>query len=192
MDLTVPKYTWSWLPPVPNQKLKLTCTLYKTSVCNMRRKEIFWLIGTIVLVLILNMLILGIDGLKSDTTFNINIHETYFVIPNFHFTLLLGVLVFWGVYIIRALHKSFKNLTVNLILIISTILLILILNGISVIIENSNQLTSLSTNEGIGQFETKENGFSILLSVLFYIQILLLVFLTYCGFKTGQNYKRTE
>ena len=169
----------------------------------MRKKEIFWLIGTTILVLILNTLIFGIDGLKSDSTLDINVHDTYFVIANFHFILLLGVLVFFGIYLIRTLRRNFKNLTANLILMISTILFIIILNGISTIVENFIQQTSgwtiyppLSAGNGIEQFEQeiepKENNFGILSSVLFYTQILLLIFLAYCGFKTGLNYKRNE
>ena len=86
---------------------------------------------------------------------------------------------------------------------ISTILFIIILNGISTIVENFIQQTSgwtiyppLSAGDGIEQFEQeiepKENNFEILSSVLFYTQILLLIFLAYCGFKTGRNYKQTE
>ncbi|PNQ72161.1 hypothetical protein C1T31_12605 [Hanstruepera neustonica] len=166
----------------------------------MRKKEIFWLIGTTILVLILNTLIFGIDGLKSDSTLDINVHDTYFVIANFHFIILLGVVVFFGIYLIRTLRRNFKNLTSNLILMISTILLIIILNGISAIVENFIQQTSgwtiyppLSAGDGIEQeIEPKENNFGILSSVLFYTQILLLIFLTFCGFKTGLNYKRAE
>ena len=169
----------------------------------MKKKEIFWLIGTIILVLILNTLIFGIDGLKSDSTLDINVHDTYFVIANFYFILLLGVLVFFGVYLIRTLRGNFKNLTANLILMISTILLIIILNGISTIVENFIQQTSgwtiyppLSAGDGMEQIEQeiepKENDYGILSSVLFYTQILLLIFLTYCGFKTGLNYKQSK
>ncbi|MCA0133912.1 hypothetical protein [Winogradskyella alexanderae] len=86
---------------------------------------------------------------------------------------------------------------------ISTILLIIILNGISTIVENFIQQTSgwtiyppLSAGDGIEQIEQeikpKENSFGILSSVLFYTQILLLIFLAYSGFKTGLNYKRNE
>ncbi|WP_452225822.1 hypothetical protein [Lacinutrix cladophorae] len=165
----------------------------------MRKKEIFWLIGTTILVLILNTLIFGIDGLKSDSTLDINIHDTYFVIANFHFILLLAVLVFFGIYLVRTLRKNFKNLTANLILIISTILLILVLIGIDSILDAFiRQTTSwtiyppLSAGEIEPEIEPKENNLEILSSVLFYTQILLLIFLAYCGFKTGRNYKRNE
>ena len=169
----------------------------------MSKKETFWLIGTIILVLILNTLIFGIDGLKPNSTLDINVHDTYFVIANFYFILLLGALIFFGVYFIRTLRRNFKNLTANLILMISIILLIIILNGISTIVENFIRQSSgwtihppLSAGEGLAQIEQEieptKNNFRILLNILFYIQILLLIFLAFCGFKTGLNYKRTE
>ena len=154
-------------------------------------------------MLILNTLIFGIDGLKSDSILDVNVHDTYFVIANFHFILLLGVLVFFGIYLFRTLRRNFKNLTANLILMISTILLIIILNGISTIVENFIQQTSgwtiyppLNTGEGMEQIEQEieptGNNFGILSSILFYTQILLLIFLAFSGFKSGRNYKQNE
>jgi len=168
-----------------------------------KKKELFWFIGTIIFVLILTFLIFGIEGLKSNSAFDINIHDTYFVLTNFQFILLFGVLIFFGVYLVRALRRNFKNITANLILIISTILLLIIVSRISTIAENFIQQTynwtiypPLSTDEGIEQIEQeinpRENPFEVILSGLFYLQILLLIFLAYCGFKTGLNYKRTE
>lgn len=165
----------------------------------MKKKETYWLIGTTILVLILNTLIFGIDGLKTDSTLDINIHDTYFVIANFHFILLLGVLVFFGIFLVRTLRRNFKNLTANLILMISTILLILVLIGIDSILDALiRQTTSwtiyppLSAGEVEPDFEPKENNLGILSSVLFFIQIFLLIFLAFCGYKTGRNYKRNE
>jgi heme/copper-type cytochrome/quinol oxidase subunit 1 len=169
----------------------------------LRKKEIFWLIGTTILVLILNTLIFGFDGLKTDSTLDINVHDTYFVIPNYHFLLLIGISIYFVIYLIRALRRNFKNLTANLILIIATILLSIVIGGISTIVDNFAQLFSgwsiyppLSAGEGMEHVEQeikpKENNFGILSTVLFYTQILLLIFLAYCGFKTGRNYERTE
>ena len=80
---------------------------------------------------------------------------------------------------------------------ISTILLILVLIGIDSIVDALIQQTSswtiyppLSAGENKTEIEPKESNFEILANVLFLIQILLLIFLTYCGFKTGRNYKQ--
>jgi hypothetical protein len=50
----------------------------------------------------------------------------------------------------------------------------------------------LSAGEIEPKMEPKGNNFGILSSLVFYTQILLLIFLAYCGFKTGRNYKRNE
>jgi heme/copper-type cytochrome/quinol oxidase subunit 1 len=141
-------------------------------------------------------LIFGIDGLKFDSTLDIKVNDTYFLIANSHFILVFGVLVFFSIYLIRTLLGNFQNLTTNLILMISTILLIIILNEINTMAEVFVQQTSgwtiyppLSAGNGIEQTahqnESKENNYGIVSSVLFYLQILLLIFLAYCGFKTG-------
>ena len=161
----------------------------------MRKKELFWFISTTILVLILNTLIFGFDGLKANAALDINIHDTYFVLQNFHFIILLGVLVFFGVYLVRTLRSNFKNLTANLILMIATLLLILVLIGFDSILDAFiRQTTSwsiyppLSAGNVEQDFKPKETNLSALSSVLFFTKILLLISLAFCGFKTGQNY----
>jgi len=128
--------------------------------------------------LIFNLLIFGIDSLLADSTLDINIHDTYFVIANFYLILILGVLVFFCLYLSRAILEKFKNLTANLILIISTIVLILILNRISTIFENfffqnSGWTIKPPINSGKGleqfehEFESNNNNFGIISSVFF-------------------------
>ncbi|WP_147297800.1 hypothetical protein [Seonamhaeicola aphaedonensis] len=165
----------------------------------MNKKEIYWLIGTIVLVLILNLIIFGIDGFKSESVTDINVHDTYFVIANYHFILLFGISIFFAVYLIRVLRQNFKNLMANLVLIISTILLSIIMGGISTIVDSFAQLFSgatiyppLSTGEMEHKIENNENNFGLITSVIYIIQIVLLIFLAYCGFKTGLNYNKVE
>ncbi|WP_298897252.1 hypothetical protein [uncultured Psychroserpens sp.] len=165
-----------------------------------KRKEVFWVIGTIVLALIVNLIAFGTRGYKSDSVFDINVHDTYFVIPNINFILLLAVIVFFGVYLFRTLRWKFRNLTVNIILITVTIILILLVSKITSILDSEMHRVSgwtiyppLSV-EGVEPptNNTSENDFGILSSVFLIAQIVLLIFLTYCGFKSGQNYKRTE
>lgn len=165
----------------------------------MTKKEIYWLIGSTIFVLILNALIFGIDGFKTDSYFDLNIYDTYYIIPNIYFILLLGVLIFFGIYLVRTLHRSFKNLTANLISIVSTILLILVLNRINsmleVLIQQEASWTThppLSAGESQPEIASEKNYLEILSTTIFYIQIFLLTFLAYCGFKTGRNYKSNE
>ena len=153
---------------------------------NLKRKEIYWLIGTIGLVLILTLIIFGIDGFKTDSTFDINIHDTYFVIANFHFIPLIFIFTFFIVYLIRTIRGNFKNITANLILMIVTILFVLVLGKTIGILDffggSPNNETITQNKSPVGDL------LSILSKVIFAFQIGLLILLAYCGFKTGRNY----
>ena len=78
-------------------------------------------------MLVLTLILFGIDGLNIDSTFDINIHDTYFVIANVHLVLLLFVFIFFKVYLIRVVLNEFKNITANLVLIIATLLIAVVL-----------------------------------------------------------------
>ena len=101
----------------------------------MKNKDLFWCLGTALLVLVLNLLIFGFDVINSDANLTLNVHDTYFVIAKYHLALLLSLFVFFAIYLVRTLHYSFKNLIANLILMLSTLLLILILIGIRPILD---------------------------------------------------------
>jgi heme/copper-type cytochrome/quinol oxidase subunit 1 len=154
----------------------------------LKKKEIFWLIGTTILVLILNTLIFGIEGFKSDSTIDINIHDTYFVIANFHFILLFTVLIFFGVYLTRMLRRNYKNLTANLIFMISGLMSIWVLTGMISIV-NSYVGISKTTEYNLPVTNNIFDNFS---TVLYTIQIIIIGLIAYSGFKTGRNYKLTE
>ncbi|MCE2613165.1 hypothetical protein LVD13_09300 [Flavobacteriaceae bacterium D16] len=150
----------------------------------MNRKESFWFIGTVGLVLVLTLVLFGLDGFKSDSTFDINIYDTYFVFANIHIVPLLIVFAFFTVYLLRVIRLNFRNFTVNVILIIATILLILILG------RTISMLDFLDKPINDAEFIEDKNPVAVALnnlsSILFIIQTGLLVLLAYCGFKTGQ------
>ncbi|TBV24755.1 hypothetical protein DMZ43_14725 [Meridianimaribacter sp. CL38] len=162
----------------------------------LNKKEVFWLIGTTLFALIINLLIFGFEGLTNNSTLNLNIHDTYLVIENTQFILFCSYIIFFGVYLVRVLRRKFNNLVANLILMISTILLVLVLMELISILELLNQQSSswtvyppLSDQEIEPEVKPKENGLLLISNILFGFQILLLSFIGYCGFKTGQNYK---
>ena len=152
----------------------------------MNRKEIFWLFGTAVLVLVLTLILFGIDGLNIDSTFDINIHDTYFVIANVHLVLLLFVFIFFKVYLIRVVLNGFKNLTANLVLIIATLLIAVVLGKIIGMLDFfSGPPNNDSMADGVNEVG---NALKIISRILFTVQMILLVLLAYLGFKTGRNY----
>ncbi|MCM4174302.1 hypothetical protein DHD32_22830 [Arenibacter sp. TNZ] len=152
----------------------------------MNRKEIIWLTGTSGLFLFWTLILFGIDGFNIDSTFDINIHDTYFVIANVHLILLLFVFVFFTVYLIRVVRNRFKNNTANLILIIATILLVVVLGKtIGMLDFFSGPPNNDSIADGIN---VVGNALKIISRILFTVQIVILVLLAYLGFKTGRNY----
>ena len=151
----------------------------------------FWLIGVLILVLILDILIFGIHNLHPSSTLDINVHDTYFVIANSYFLIFIGTLLFFGVYLIRMLRRNFKNRIANLIFLISNLSLILILSYltsyISSLRESARMMKHSLNNETI---ENTGNGWNNAFDILMVIQLLLLIWLVFCAFKSGQNYKQ--
>lgn len=163
----------------------------------MRKKELIWLAGTLVFILIINLTIFGIEGLKDSSTVDFNVYDTYFVIANIHVILLVAVLIIFLVYLIRVLSRRFRNLTANLILMISTILLILVSLGISSIIESLMEDTTgwtvyppVGTGAASSESEMAHNNLTFLSQFLFYSQLALLIFLMYCGYRSNRSYQR--
>lgn len=162
----------------------------------MNRKEIYWLVLTIAFTIILNLIIFGPSGFKSESTINVNIHDTYYVIANHHFIILLAVFTLFAVYLGRTLFQNFRNSTVNLILIITTIILSFVVIEVKSILDHLIQQTSgwtiyppLSAGESEHPGENISTNLEVFSYIIFVIQVLLLILLAYTGFKTGVNYK---
>ncbi|GGI56881.1 hypothetical protein GCM10011444_11900 [Winogradskyella haliclonae] len=160
----------------------------------MKKKETFWLIGTTSFVLILILWIFGISGLKSDSVTDINVHDTYYVIANIHLIVLIVTLIFFGVYLIRMLRRNFKNLTANLIFMISDITLILIFTFLISLVNSIREIPDSTEYPPLsgGIVENAGNGWNNAYYILLIIQLILIILLTISGIKTGMNYKRTE
>jgi len=142
-----------------------------------------------IFILIIHFAIFRKNGLQTDAVIDINIHDTYFVITSSHFILMFSILIFFGVYSVRMVRRNFKNITANLIFMIANILMILLLfqtfKMIGSVVEVPTTLEDLTLSDGT------KNGLKIFSNALFVIQILLLVLLSYIGFKTGVNYKQS-
>ena len=157
---------------------------------NLKRKEIYWFLGTIGLTLIFTLTIFGLNGFKSNATFDINIHDTYFVIANFHLILLVFVFIFFMVYLFRTIRSNFKNIKANIVLMVVTILFILVLGKLIVMFDffsspTKNETISLDRNP-------VKYALEIISKVMLVFQIGLLILLAYCGFKTVRNYNARE
>lgn len=153
----------------------------------MNRKDTLYLIASTGLSFLLCLLLFGLDEIEPSSNFSINIYDTYYVTPKWPIILLLIILVFFSVYLFRAIMEKFNNVRANQILIVTSIVLILAFGKITNIL---TLLAKLSNGGSLDQGAHAMNDFiGTLTSVLFYIQMVLLVFLTFCGFKMGRKIK---
>lgn len=156
----------------------------------MNKTELYWLLGTLGFVLIFILLLFGWNGLDPFETVDINIYDTYFLIDNFRFTTPIFAFTFFGVYLLRVIRSSFKNFTLNVILIIANIIMLLALDIFSYMLDMFSQ--GYETSEFGSLIPDKhpiQKFLSIFSDVLRGIQTVLLVFLAYCGFRTGRSYR---
>lgn len=158
---------------------------------NLNRKEIYWLIGIIIFILIFNFTILGIDCL-SDATIDINVHDTYFIIAKVHFFVLFTFLIFYFIYFIRMLRRNFKNLIANLFFLTVNIFVIILITQIISFINSISEITGKTEYPPLsgGAVEHKGNEFGFFSNSLLIFQILLIIFQSYVCYKTAINYKQ--
>lgn len=145
-------------------------------------------------MLTLILWIFGISGLKSDSVTDLNVHDTYYVIANIHLIIPMVTLIFFGVYLIRMLRRNFKNLTANLIFMISDITLILIFTFLISLVNSIREIPGSTEYPPLssGIVENTGNGWNNAFYILLIIQLILIILLTISGIKTGRNYNRNE
>ena len=145
-------------------------------------------------MLILILWIFGINGLKSDSVTDLNVHDTYYVIANIHLIIPMVTLIFFGVYLIRMLRRNFKNLTANLIFMISDITLIFIFTFLISFVNSIREIPGSTEFPPLsdGIVENAGNGWNNAFYILLIIQLILIILLTISGIKTGRNYNRNE
>ena len=143
-------------------------------------------------MLIALLWIFGIDGLTSDTVTDINVYDTYFVVATTHLIVLITTLMFFAVYLIRMLGRNFKNLTVNLIFMVSDITLIVVFTFLISMVNAVREVPSATeyAPAGGGMVENAGNGWNNAYYILVAIQLILILLLTVSGIKTGYNHSR--
>jgi hypothetical protein len=139
---------------------------------NLKKKETFWLIGTILFVIVFFFGSSGFKNFDLTGSADINLHETYYVVPSIHVFILTATLIF-----------MISNITLILIF----TFLIILANGMREI-PGTTEYPPLSG----GIIENAGNGWNDVYYVLLVIQLILIILLTLSGIKTGLNYKRAE
>ena len=82
----------------------------------MKARETYWLIGTLTTTLAIGLLLYSYNGFGTSSTHTIPLHRSYVVLGNSQLALALGVLLFFVLYLLRAVRKRFTNNTINSVL----------------------------------------------------------------------------
>ena len=132
----------------------------------------------------------GLGPLNIDANLSVNVHDTYFVISYFHLVILFSAFTFFVIYLLRTVVENFRNIIANLILMLSTILMVLVFGKMITMLDffTGNEVNEAYTKS----VSPVEEILGVLSKVLSLIQIGLLILLAYCGFKTGLNYYSKE
>lgn len=131
------------------------------------KKELICFISTLGFVVFLGFLLFGSKGFRADATSYINIHDTYMVFKTYQIIMALGILTFFGVYGIRALTSRLRNLAINAVFFLSTLLLTLLTGLIAGILEAS-----------------LPPDYSWTTYIPYALQLMLMLLLVYVGFKS--------
>lgn len=158
----------------------------------MKIKERFWILGIAVVALLIHFSLDGFDTFTAQSTLDINIYDTSFIIPHIHFFRLLLTGLFFSVYGVRTVHQKFRNLTVNVIFMLATISLIFGLLDLGLIVSTFARFPAttlyppLTMPPEIHSGNTAGTYLLILHWLIGFISILL----AYTGFKTGVQYAK--
>ncbi|AWW30752.1 hypothetical protein DN752_11805 [Echinicola strongylocentroti] len=133
------------------------------------KKEIYWLAGTLVLVIVLHLFHFGWEGFQPDTQFDLQVFDSYFAMSSLYFLWPFAVTCFFLVYLVKVMAMAFSSGPANLILMIASIFLFLFTTRGGLIMGGVLQ------GESLVNFAT----------AMVVVQLVLLVLLAYTAFRTG-------
>ncbi|MCC4213935.1 hypothetical protein [Leeuwenhoekiella parthenopeia] len=158
----------------------------------MKGKELIFLLMLIVSLLVLPMYSIGWEALHPESQIDVNIHDTYFIIPTLPAICVYIVFIIFSIYLFRVLLQKFRNKIANLILIVSTMALILIFTFLICLFRLWESTSSgyHSSTEGI--VTTQGNVWNVVFWILISIQLALVILLVLTAFKTGRLFGQSQ
>jgi hypothetical protein len=156
-------------------------------------KEIIWFVGTLVVAyLIFDP---GLTFNLQESTIDINVHDTYFVMEGSHILILITVALFFVVYLTRILVYRLKNRTVNILFLIANFLQVLsligIINLLGVFIDMAGT-TVYPPLSGPDVMHSNDDRFKALYHTLIIVTVVLAVFDVFVLYKTIILYKKAK
>lgn len=133
---------------------------------------------------------LGLKFFSGETIFDINIHDTYFILESFYLDFFILIMTIFLFYIFRKFYQRFKSFTSLLILIFSGCISLVLLTefngviklfGYSTIDNSASSLVNLQP-----EMQSLWNKFS---KSILGVQTFIMVILVYCTFRTAKNQK---
>ncbi|MFC4818472.1 hypothetical protein [Flavobacterium sp. GCM10023249] len=159
---------------------------------NKLKTEILYFFTAIVLTLITFHFVFGLTNFKTENSFDINIHDTYFIINKMDVLPYYSIACLHFFYAIRVMIQKGSYRLVSGIFIILNLILILIFPSILSFAD------SLSADSGtiiypplsaISPVEIKENIFNTIYTVLYSIYIALVLFTAFGIYKLGKSHQ---
>ncbi|MDP5229967.1 MAG: hypothetical protein NWQ38_06205 [Cellulophaga sp.] len=155
------------------------------------KKEIIYLIVTLLLGYFLNVLFFGKNALSFSQTLNINIYDTYFVFQSFAVLIFIIVLTIFLLYLVRTIWFRFQNNWANIIAVVATIAMLVSVDSLVSMIDSfaalslENIVGSLSNyTDSSKEMSAYLNNTSLIAKIF---QACLLLILVFFSFKIGSN-----
>ena len=145
--------------------------------------ELFILIIPIIIGILIFIIGFDLKSLYHNSSIDLNIHDTYFVISSFSIFLIILIVISLIFYSFRVIISRFKNFIPNMILLIIIGLMIFTMTKIISFSKSLIDLTSNYSNELI------KADYNMILRIMSYLQAGLIVYFAVVGFiiRTKKN-----
>lgn len=155
------------------------------------KKEIIYLIVTLLLGYFLNVLFFGKNALSFSQTLDINIYDTYFVFQSVAVVIFIIVLTIFLLYLVRTIWFRFQNNWANIIAVVATIAMLVSVDSLVSMIDSFAALSLENTVGSLSNYTDSSKEMSAFLNntslIAKIFQACLLLILVFFSFKIGSN-----
>ncbi|WP_194852049.1 hypothetical protein [Nonlabens antarcticus] len=144
---------------------------------NLLLKELIWFCGITVSILLFTQFYCGIDLFAQNETFDINIHDTYFVLEQLYAFLMVSIPLYSIIYLIRMILNRFENNVLTMVYLFFNSLFIILMGIIYALHINSPNLFSSSNPNTAGISDAAIVSIVLLVTIL--IALIILIYAAY-------------
>lgn len=155
------------------------------------KKEIIYLIVTLLLGYFLNVLFFGKNALIFSQTLDINIYDTYFVFQSVAVVIFIIVLTIFLLYLVRTIWFRFQNNWANIIAVVATIAMLVSVDSLVSMIDSFAALSLENIVGSLSNYTDSSKEMSAFLNntslIAKIFQACLLLILVFFSFKIVSN-----